>query len=128
MSLLRTLAMLATLVAPIPKTPTAPVLLHKLDGHTGTVRGADFSPDGKTLATVGDDGQLRLWDVATGKPGPLAKLPKGIGSVQYSRDGKRLVTAGTDHVVRLWDAATAKEVMAFSGHTGALYVAAFTPG
>jgi WD40 repeat protein len=33
-------------------------------GHDGLVYGATFAPDGKTLATGGGDGTVRLWDVA----------------------------------------------------------------
>ena len=35
--------------------------------HSGMVTAASFSPDGRTLATAGADGLVRLVDVATGK-------------------------------------------------------------
>jgi WD40 repeat protein len=34
-------------------------------GHTQGVGTLAFSPDGKTLASSGSDGTLRLWNVAT---------------------------------------------------------------
>jgi WD40 repeat protein len=41
-----------------------PVVLH---GHTGQIHAIAFSPDGKTLASGGEDCAIRMWDVATGR-------------------------------------------------------------
>ena len=40
---------------------------HRLEGHTGFVNMADFSPDGETLASVSEDGTVRIWNLRTGK-------------------------------------------------------------
>jgi WD40 repeat protein len=37
-----------------------------LTGHTDAVQDIDVSPDGRTLASAGNDGTPRLWDRATG--------------------------------------------------------------
>ncbi len=41
--------------------------LRRLTGHTGAVTAMAFSPNGKTFATGGEDGTIRLWDPRTGK-------------------------------------------------------------
>ena len=41
--------------------------LHVLEGHTGAVLSAAFSPDGTRVITASDDQTARLWDAATGK-------------------------------------------------------------
>lgn len=126
MLLLPALALLACGAAPPRPWPDKPSLLHKLEGHpNATVRGADFSPDGRTLASVCSGGVLNLWDVGSGKVRTTVKSG-AFDHVEYSRDGKYLVTAGTDRVVRLFDA-KAKELKKFEGHTGQVYVARFTP-
>jgi WD40 repeat protein len=38
-----------------------------LPGHSSWISGLAFSPDGRNLATVGDDSKLRIWDIETGQ-------------------------------------------------------------
>lgn len=38
-------------------------LLRTLEGHSSGIKGVDFSPDGHTLATTGDDGTIKLWRI-----------------------------------------------------------------
>ncbi|MEM1297468.1 MAG: hypothetical protein AAGH89_19030, partial [Verrucomicrobiota bacterium] len=38
-----------------------------LEGHTGYVLTAEFSPEGGRLATAGDDEMIKVWNLETGK-------------------------------------------------------------
>jgi RNA polymerase sigma factor (sigma-70 family) len=80
-----------------------------LEGHTGDVHGAAFSPEGKTLATVSEDRTVRLWDTATHKELATYKgHTDGVVSVAFSPDGRTLATGGKDSAVRLWDVTTGR--------------------
>lgn len=107
---------------------SVPVLLQTFSGHTDRVVTADFSPDGKTLATGSADQTIRLWDVTTGQElHQLQGHTRVVWSLDFSPDGQQLVSAGFDNTVRLWDVATGAEIRRFEGHTGIVYWAMFSP-
>jgi WD40 repeat protein/predicted Ser/Thr protein kinase len=98
-------------------------------GHTDAIRSTDFSPDGKRLATVGEDRRCILWDVESGEE--IAECRGHTGkllSVAFRSDGARVVTASADGTVRQWDAATGDEVEPpFDHHTGEVLAAVYSP-
>jgi eukaryotic-like serine/threonine-protein kinase len=86
-------------------------LLRVLPLHQVTVKGLDFSNDGKILATASWDRTAKFVDVQTGEVvNELRGHFSGVHEVVYSPDGTKLATASADFNVNLWNAAkVAKE-------------------
>src|SRR5207249_4309777 len=79
------------------------------------------------LATGGQDGVVRLWEVATGKALTHLHHDQFVRSVAFSPDGKFLLTASWDKTARVWDLATGRPVGQPMLHQDYLTAAAFSP-
>ncbi len=91
-------------------TATNEVLLPPLKGHIWHVSALVFSPDGRTLASSGEGGGLKLWHVASRQLALTLHDHGGpVRGIAFSRDGNLMASCGVDGTVRLWPAATVEE-------------------
>ncbi len=112
---------------------TSRVLL-TLRGHTASVGGVAFSPDGTRLATHSNgEGSVKVWDSISGRELlTLSIAPRGgpgttIGPrVAFSPDG-RCLAAIIGNTAKVWDAAIGKELLTLTGHSGTVSAVAFSP-
>jgi WD40 repeat protein len=86
-----------------------------------------FSPDGRTLATGGNGGTVKLRDLASGREVTFRGHRGWVGSVRFSPDGRTLASAGEDMTVRLWDVASQQTQGILKGHSAPVWSVAFSP-
>jgi WD40 repeat protein len=106
-------------------------LRNTLTGHTGTVSTVACTLlDGRPVAVTGsDDFTVRVWDLATGQPGPtLIGHSDTVAAVACTLlDGRPVaVTGSDDFTVRVWDLATGQPGPTLIGHSDTVAAVACT--
>ncbi|AZQ35682.1 hypothetical protein EJ357_21080 [Streptomyces cyaneochromogenes] len=82
--------------------------LRTLTAPDGSVRGMDFSPDGRAVA-VSSPAAVRVWDVATGrKRHSFTSRTDDPEAVAFGPDGRAVAAISGNGVVRVWDMATGR--------------------
>ncbi len=94
----------------------------------GSILSVAFSPNGNLLAAGTANGEIRLWNIASGTTLPACQgHTSWVRSVAFSPDGSTIVSGSDDQTVRLWNAITGKCLMTLQGHTSRVRSAAFSP-
>ena len=78
-------------------------------GHANGIEEIAWAPDGKMLASAGQDGAVKVWDATTGKERQALKHGAAVMGLAFGPDGKRLLSAGHEGGIKFWDVQTGKE-------------------
>ena len=81
-------------------------LISTLNGHTGHVTCAHFSPLGHRIASGSADNLVKVWDAESNEYKCLSTLSGHLSyvlSVAWSPDGQKIASGSADYRIRIWD-------------------------
>ena len=106
-------------------------LVRELDGgpRAAPLHAAALCASGRTAATAGSDGLLRLWDVEAGACVAALSAHSGAGvrALALSPDGGVALTGGEDFGAVAWDVRRLRPQAVFEGHSGWVVSVALVP-
>jgi WD40 repeat protein len=92
-------------------------MLSNIPAYPGGVPGVAYSPDGRWIASMGAQQEVKLWDASSGE---LVRIFLGAdefsSSVAFSLDGNTLAAAFVTQVI-LWDTTSGEKIATLSGES-----------
>lgn len=101
---------------------------HELKGHGTGTASIECHPNSPTLASCGQDGAARVWNLETGER--TLELPSGaswVEHVAWNADGTLLATAA-GKVARIWEWPSGKTIQEYPGHPSTIADLAWESG
>lgn len=90
---------------------------HRISGFDKVIQDIDFSPDGKSLATVTAGNSLKIWDVEKGTMNREIDCDQdGLTCVAFSASGKTVATGGNSRTIKIWNVETGRRMSTLVGH------------
>lgn len=97
-----------------PFADPAPKAIRTIDAHQGWVRSVSISPDGKMLATGGNDILVKLWNAQSGELiRELAGHERHVYSTFFHPKENALLSGDLMGVVKQWDVTSGKQTRTF---------------
>lgn len=99
---------------------------HRLLPHEAPVAVIAVAPDGQTVVTATTRGQVRRWDLATGRPLSAPQDHTGpVHSIRFSASGEGFVTTSDDATAQVHASSTGALLGILRGHEAAVMDADF---
>jgi hypothetical protein len=109
-------------------------LTRSLKAHQGAINSISLSKDNKYLVTGGEDGLIKIWDLATGLESPNLPLIQTIKAhnnavlaVELSPNYQQIGSGSWDKTIKLWDVQTGQLLKTLIGHEQLVDAIAFSP-
>lgn len=97
--------------------------------HTGSIHAAVFSPDGKLIATAGNDSVVKIWEASSRRQLFILDGASGtVWALAFSPGGEIIAAGGDDGVVHLWNVKDGSRAGELKGPHGTIRALLFKPG
>lgn len=101
---------------------------HKFQVNRGEVNCVLFSPDGNTVASGSENGNIHIWDINNGN---LSLVLKGemraVNKIAFSPDSSIIAGGCVDGTIHLWETETGRPMKTLIGHKHKITAVSFSP-
>ena len=112
----------------IRKSFASALCSHRLSGHQDAISCIAISLDANLIASAGQDGEIRVWNIAEQKcVADIAAHHDEVRGVELTLDAKFLVSGSRDGSVQVWNISTGKSVRKYSERLMTLTKIALNP-